>query len=381
MKGKLLFVDDEESILAFHRNVFASEHEVFTSSSAAAALELLSRDNTFSVVITDLRMPGLDGISFLKQVKQLAPNSVRILLTGFASKDTTIAAVNEGDVFRILTKPITLVELKRVMQQAIQKFEIKKAEELLLEQTMRGSVGMLVDILGMANPVVFGRAAERHRMAAQICEELGVSDRWPTETAALLGNIGMLSMPQEVINRVTQGIALSESDMGHVRSQVNVGARLVNQIPRLEPVAEAIALQYKNYDGSGDPDEHRIAGDAIPFGARVLRVINEYENLLTLGYATDRVWETLRERIRFFDKGVLAALEKFAGPDGIDKTIVKVSLRSLEEGYTLAQDIYNTDSVLVVREGVVISEYLLKRLRNFADEGLISSDVVVRLEA
>ncbi len=378
MKTKLLFVDDEESLLVFYRNVFAAESEVVTATSAAEAFDILRQDDSFSVVTTDLNMPEIDGLDFLKKLKELSPHSVRMMLTGYASRDTAIAAVNEADVFKLLTKPISLSELKKAIRDAERKFEIDRAERVLLENTVNGSVSILVEVLAMANPVVFGRATERRRIATRICQALGITDTWEAETAALLGNIGMLSLPQDVMSRITQGDAPLESDMAHIHNQVDVGANLVRQVPRLDCVAEAIALQYKNFDGSGYPEDQRIHGTALPLGARILRLINEQQILLSQGHEGEQVLEMLRGNTRHFDGKVLAALETVNEEDEEHHTITNVSLDVLPEGAELAHDIYNIDDVLLVRAGVIVSDYLLQRLRNFAHAGLIADNAFVR---
>jgi response regulator RpfG family c-di-GMP phosphodiesterase len=380
MKTTLLFVDDEESLLVFYRNVFAAESEVVTATSAAEAFDILRQDDSFSVVTTDLNMPEIDGLDFLKKLKELSPHSVRMMLTGYANKDTAIAAVNEADVFKLLTKPISLSELKKAIRDAERKFEIDRAERVLLENTVNGSVSILVEVLAMANPVVFGRATERRRIATRICQALGFADTWEAETAALLGNIGMLSLPQDVMSRITQGAPL-EGDMAHIHNQVDVGANLVRQVPRLDGVAEAIALQYKNFDGSGYPEHQRIHGTEIPLGARILRIINEQQMLLSQGHESAQVLEMLSANTSHFDGKVLAALETVNEEDEEHQTITNVSLDVLPEGAELAHDIYNIDDVLLVRAGVIVSDYLLQRLRNFAHEGLIPDNAFVRRQS
>ena len=105
MSEKILFVDDEPDLLAAYQRHLRKAFEIETAEGPERGLEAVTERGPFAVIVSDLRMPNMDGIQFLSLVKKKTPNSVRIMLTGCADLETSIAAVNEGNIFRFLTKP------------------------------------------------------------------------------------------------------------------------------------------------------------------------------------------------------------------------------------------------------------------------------------
>jgi len=118
MRGTVLFVDDERRVLTSMRAMFRRDYEVLLANSGAEALDLL-RDHEVDVIVSDQRMPGMTGVEVLKAVKRLAPNAMRILLTGYADLKAIEASINEGEVFRYLTKPCPSEQLKEAIGLAV----------------------------------------------------------------------------------------------------------------------------------------------------------------------------------------------------------------------------------------------------------------------
>jgi DNA-binding NtrC family response regulator len=156
---RVLCVDDEPNVLEGLRRQLRRHFSVATANGGILALEVLEREGPFAVVVSDMRMPEMDGAAFLGRVREQAADTVRVLLTGQADLDATIAAVNEANIFRFLTKPCPTESLITALNAAVEQHRLIMAERVLLEQTLHGSVKALTDILGLANPTAFGRAA------------------------------------------------------------------------------------------------------------------------------------------------------------------------------------------------------------------------------
>ena len=153
VKPRVLFVDDEPDLLAALARILRSEYfQVSTAASGAAALEMLQRSGPYAVIVSDLRMPEMDGVSLLQAARKLAPDTVRVLFTGQPDLERAIAAVNEGEIFRFVTKPSSRVALALMLRGAGEQYQLITAERVLLEHTLRGSIKALTDILGPANP-------------------------------------------------------------------------------------------------------------------------------------------------------------------------------------------------------------------------------------
>ncbi|HHN74817.1 MAG TPA: response regulator, partial [Acidobacteria bacterium] len=183
---RVLFVDDEANILSGIRRNLRRRYEVFTAEGGQAGLEALEREGPFAVVVSDYRMPGMDGVEFLARVRAQSPHSVRMMLTGQAEMSAVIGAINSSKIFRFLPKPISRDELIGALDDALEQYRLITAEKQLLEQTLSSSVKALVDLLGMVNPVAFSRAARVKRCVAWLVGRLEPPNPWEFELAGLL---------------------------------------------------------------------------------------------------------------------------------------------------------------------------------------------------
>lgn len=243
VQEKILFVDDDQNILdAFQRN-FRREYDVEVASSARDAATVIARKGPFAVVVSDMRMPGLDGVQFLTRLKEISPDTVRIMLTGYADVQASIAAVNSGSVFRFLTKPCSAQHMKRVLEDALEQYRLVISEKQLLEQTLSGTVKVLSELLALVNPDAYGRANRIHRLVRQMALHLGMTKTWEIENAALLSQIGCMLLPASAIQRITQGEPLDPETQQVYDMHPMIAADLLGHIPRLDNVREMIAYQ------------------------------------------------------------------------------------------------------------------------------------------
>jgi len=137
---RILVVDDEEAILETMTFTFEGEYEVFTSSDARRALQILDEKSPIAVVLTDQRMPNMSGVELLAEVCRRHPNTVRMILTGFADLEAIIEAINDGHVYAYITKPWEPDHLKQVMKQAVERYRLTVENELLLAHLQQANV-------------------------------------------------------------------------------------------------------------------------------------------------------------------------------------------------------------------------------------------------
>ncbi len=119
MKAKVLLVDDEDHILETFRREFRNHYNMSFASSAWEALAIIEDQGPFAVVVSDWKMPGTDGVAFLGEVMKRAPETTRIMLTGVASGQLAVDAVNRGYLFRFHSKPCPLPELQVSIEDGI----------------------------------------------------------------------------------------------------------------------------------------------------------------------------------------------------------------------------------------------------------------------
>jgi EAL domain-containing protein (putative c-di-GMP-specific phosphodiesterase class I)/CheY-like chemotaxis protein len=133
-RPRILLVADEPAILAGLRRQLRSQYDVVTATNGATALELLQNDGPFAVVVSDMRMPVMDGATFLAGARAASRDTVRILLTGQADIDAAVAAVNRGQIFRFLSKPCPVASLQECLREAVDEHRLSQARTEILVQ-------------------------------------------------------------------------------------------------------------------------------------------------------------------------------------------------------------------------------------------------------
>jgi len=363
-REKILFVDDDPNILASFKRTLRKLYDVDTAVGPEEGLEAVSRYRHYALVISDLRMPGMDGIQFLAKVRSMAPESIRMILTGNADLQAAIDAVNQGNIFRFLTKPCPPETLQLAIEAGLQQYRLIRAEKELLEKTLRGAIRILTDVLSLVNPEAFGRASRIRRYVRDIGERLGYPKAWQLETAAMLSQIGCIVLPEESLKKIYHGIDLTAEESQLFRMYPSVGADLIAKIPRMEEISEIIAYQEKHFDGTGIPKDERM-GDAIPLGSRILKVVLDFDALETRGLPRAAAMNQLRKRNGWYDPQVLSALEDVLG-DEARFTVKELGLNELKLNMIVGEDVVSFKGVLLIAKGQEITPALVERLKNFA---------------
>lgn len=163
MPEQILLVDDERNVLDGYRRNLRGEFLIDVAQSGQEALGLIESKGPYAVVISDMRMPGMDGIELLRRVKSGAPETVRVMLPGNADMDTAVQAINEGSIFRFLNKPCDKEVMAKTITAALMQYRLITAEKQLLEQTLSGCLQVLSEVLSLVNPAAFGRAERARR--------------------------------------------------------------------------------------------------------------------------------------------------------------------------------------------------------------------------
>ena len=368
-RARILMVDDEVRLLdAMRRNLRAS-FDITTATSAGEAIEILKRRNSYAVLVSDLRMPVMDGITLFLWAREAAPYTTRVLLTGQADLNNAIAAVNEGAIFRFLSKPCAPELLLKTLQAAVEQNRLVTAERVLLEQTLRGSVKALIDILALVSPAAFGRATRARTGVTELMDCCSVSERWPVEVAAMLSQIGCVVLPPQALDKIYHGEALREDEQAMVKRIPTLVEELLANIPRLEPVRDILRYQQKNYDGSGLPADG-VRGEDIPWGARALRIVLDLDVLEARGIRRDIGFNTLRGRVGQYDPAILESLARVrdAAEEGMKALVRELPVRDLRTGMLLADDVKTKKGLLLVARGQEVTPSLMERIRNFSAE-------------
>ena len=372
MNRRVLFVDDEPEMLSGIRRNLRKDFEVHTETDPRKALAMLNAEQPFAVIVADMRMPGMDGVEFLHDANTLSPQSISVMLTGDAARQTPIGAVNRADVFKFVTKPCEADVLQKVVQLAARQHDIEVAEKQMLENTVRGSVTALADVLALAKPLAFGRVYRLRTAANAIGAQLGGCDAWELDTAALLSQLGCICLPLPLLEKVAAGAELTEPERTEYWKHPVLGAELVRKIPRLENVATAILHQLKDYDGGGPP-ANGLKGDDIPQPARILRVVLEHDARQSAGKCDEETLTLLAGQRNKFDQHVLAALATYLSNRVAE--VIPVLPPLLACGMIVEQDVI-AQGVLLLCRGQEVTPAVRAHLQQFHQAGVLPGPIL-----
>lgn len=364
MSEKILCVDDEINVLEGYRRALRKQYRLDLASGGEEGLEKIAAGGPYAVVVSDMRMPGMDGVRFFARVRQTAPDTVRVMLTGNADMSTAIEAVNEGNIFRFLTKPCPPETLSKALEAGLRQYRLQTAEKVLLERTLAGSVKVLTEVLGLVNPTAFGRASRLKRYVGRIVRELELSDAWLYELAALLSQLGCVILPPETMEKVFVGQALNAEEAEAFASHPRVGGRLLSNIPRLETVARIIEAQHRSGNAAGFEQAVRN-GEVIEIGAQILKAVLDFDRLTAGGVAVEKALAEMRRRQDEYPQKVLRllGLVEVSGT-GVETRAITVA--ELDTNMILAEEVRAENGALLVAEGQEVTYPVLERLRNFA---------------
>lgn len=335
----LLLVDDEPSILsALRRLLRPTGHTVLTATSGAEGLALLATQNV-ALVVSDMRMPGMDGAQFLEQVRAKWPDTVRLLLTGYADMTSTIDAINRGEIYRYIAKPWDDHELLLVIRQALEQRELRFENQRLLAltqtqnaelQTLNAGLAQTVaarttelaqlnEFLNLANAQlrqqflttvkvfssllelrggsVAGHARRVADLARKLAHRLDLSETQQHDIflAALLHDIGKIGFADALLNKPVS--LLNSRELTEYRRHAKVSENALLPLYELREVAHMVRSHHERHDGRGFPDG--MAGDDIPIGSRVIALANDFDGLVSGTHSETRFTpEQARTQIR-----------------------------------------------------------------------------------
>lgn len=373
----ILFVDDDPKILSAYRRNLRNRFNIHTAESGADGLALLKKIN-FPVVVADMTMPEMNGIEFLKAAQEIRPDTVLIMLTGNADQKTAQDAVNEGHVFRFLTKPCSLDEFSNTLDLGLKHYEIDAAEQELLEKTLTGSIKMLVEVLTLTNPEAFSRASRLREIAKFLSTALKLRNPWRFEVAAMLSQTGCLTLSAELMLKKMIGEPLSESEIEMFAKHPATAAGLIRNIPRLEDVAMMIRDQRKPLRSFPAPSEMRGKLDQA-IGAQILKAAIDYDELRIKNFTHHSAIRRMQERVAEYNPKILAALELYHGNDAeAEDEIRALEIDALKPGMFLKENIVKSlDGAVVVAKGQEISLLMMQRLKNMDQKFGIKQPIIV----
>lgn len=409
MEHTVLLVDDERNILNALTRIFRRDGlNILASESGAAGLELL-KNNKVSLVISDYRMQGMDGVEFLIRVKEVSPETIRLMLTGYADLKAVIFAINKGEVYRYITKPWSDDDLRAIVKDALEMYslhsenrrltELTRNQNMVLanlnrgleskvaEQTRKirgnffGFVRIFADMMELYDQHVGGHSKRVSKMANALAVKMGIqgADAELIETAALLHNIGLIGLPRDLVDKDES--QMNEHELALFRQNPILSQELISSIDTLRQVGVIIRSHMEKYDGKGYPDGLRKG--EIHIGSGIIAICKCYDNMRHRqepGLPIREIIQHVKDRTGSdFDPEVADVFLDFlntwgdgsfnTGIDGSSLTGAEqnliVSLSTLRPGMTLAKDMISNRGRLLVSKGTVLTNVLIEKILKF----------------
>ncbi len=359
-RPRILCVDDEKNVLDGLSRTLRGSYAIETAVGGLQGIDVLKAKGPFAVVLSDLRMPAMTGVEFLARARLIAPDTVRVLLTGHGDLEAAISAINDGNIFRFLTKPCPADELGKSLAACAEQYRLITSERVLLEQTLRGSIQALADILALADPTAFGRATRVRQHVLSLMAHFGILETWPVEVAAMLSQIPYVTLPQVTQQKVYDGAPLSDSERQMLDRMPKVLEQILARIPRLETVREILRLHFLKYE------EISTSADVASWGARALKLAVDYDTLESSLGAHSYPFDLLRSRTGWYDPVMVEAFAQLQGSGSREAVVLELPLRDLAVGMFFNQDVRSSKGVLLIARGQEVTPGLLERVRNFS---------------
>lgn len=361
-RPKVLCVDDEQNVLEGLALSLRRPYEVVTATSGAAGIAMLEQDPSIAVILSDMRMPGMNGATFLARAREIRPDAVRMLLTGHSDIDAAVAAINDGQIFRFLSKPCPPPTLLGAVAAANEQHRLVSGERVLLEQTLRGAVKTLTDVLSLVAPAAFGRATRIRQIVGELADVLQLRERWQVEVAAMLSQLGCITLPAATAERLYFGGVLSPEEQKQIERLPAMTEQLLGNIPRMEIVQEILA----SLVGPSRATAQTLApasAEIVARGAALLRVAVDFDALESAPDGSAKIaLRTILTRAERYQPDVLEALVKSRSGE---EEIRELPLSRLHVGMILADDVRLRSGALLVARGYEITLRFLERVQAF----------------
>jgi len=417
INATVLFVDDEANVLSSLKRLFRPVgYRIFTAESGVQGLEIMARE-TIDVVVSDMRMPEMNGAQFLQQVYEKWPETMRILLTGYAEIGATIDAINKGHIYRYISKPWEDNDILLAIKQALRQKQLEKEnrglEELTrkqneelkdlnanleqkvksrteeLRQTMaflevahdklkKGfitSIRVFSNLIEMREGVMAGHSHRVAELSRAIAQQMGMPDAEVQDIflAALLHDVGKIGLPDFLLEKPFTSLTNDER-LEVIKHPVKGQAALM-ALEQLQGASKLIRSHHEHFDGLGFPD--KLHGMEIPLGSRIIALANEYDaaqigTLLNKRLKqSDAVLFIQEGKGRRYDPAVVDAFMKVMGSSAAAQAVQEsaISLSQAKSGMVLSRDLMSSRGELLLSKDYRLDASLISQIKGFDQLG------------
>ncbi len=411
-KIRILCVDDEPNILSSLRRLLRPHgYHVVLANGGREGLEVLAREPV-DLVISDMRMPEMNGAEFLQQVRLRWPETIRLLLTGYSEVQSIIEAINQGEIYRYITKPWDENDILLIIRQALERQQLQREKQRLEALTQRQneelrdlnasleqkvlertsdlrktheqllganeklknnfltSIKVFASVVEMRGGQLAGRSRRVADLARRIARHMKLDGRIVQEIfiAALLADIGKLSLSDDLLRTPRQ--MMSAQELGEFARHIGRAEQLLMPLVDLQEAVTMIRSQHERFDGRGFP--HKLQAEEIPLGARIICVAGDYDGLQHAALqqkhlsSEEALFRIKQSAGGAYDPVVVAAFEFVISGKAEEARTEDIDFRKLSSGMVLASDLVTREGLLILPADFVIDEHMVERLRVFA---------------
>ncbi len=417
----VLLVDDEENILnALNRTLRKEQYRILTAKSGLEGLAHVEREKV-TLVLSDHRMPGMEGVEFLSEVRKKSPDTIRLMLTGYADMQAVMNAINQGEVYRFITKPWDDEEIKFIVRDAIRHYNLiaenrelqaltqrqnlelkdlnnnleqkvaertKDVESLFkeLEHNFFDFIRVFMSLMELKNTYIGSHSKRVAVLARRLAEKIGLppDEILNIEVASLLEDIGTLGFPDKMLKKKESELDPTEKAL--LQQHPVLGQTTLQHIKKLLPVSLLIRHHHERYDGSGYPDKRR--GENIPAGSRIIAIADYFDFLINPFEGTERcsvdraIYILEKDAGKMFDPLLVGrfneALHEFRHEE-IEADIMEIDVAELKEGMVLASDVRTKRGLLLMAGGEVVKPFHLDKIKNFHKIDPVIAKISIRV--
>ena len=300
----ILIVDDEINNLQLLKRTFRNKYKVLTASNGLEGLKKKKNNiNDISLIVSDHKMPIMEGTKFLEEANNIAPDVIKILLTGFSDIEIITDAVNKCNLFQYILKPFNPEELLEVVKNGVDKFDLASSKSIILKdlkELFYKTIKSIASALDAKDPYTHGHSMRVTLYSIILAKELNVPSNQleSIETAGLLHDIGKIAIPESILCKPGK---LTDDEFTIMKSHPANSEKLISSIKKLHEISPGVKHHHERWDGKGYPD--KLQGEDIPFAARIIAIADTY----------DAMTSTRSYRVALSHQTAISEIEKCAG--------------------------------------------------------------------
>lgn len=336
----ILIVDDEINNLQLLKRTFRNKYKILTASNGLEGLETLKNNiDDISLIVSDHKMPIMEGTKFLEEANKIAPDVIKILLTGFSDIEIITDAVNKCNLFQYILKPFNPEELLEVVKNGLDKFDLASSKSVILKdlkELFYKTIKSIASALDAKDPYTHGHSMRVTLYSIILAKELNVPSNQleAIETAGLLHDIGKIAIPESILCKPGK---LTDDEFVIMKSHPANSEKLISSIKKLHEISPGVKHHHERWDGRGYPD--KLKGEEIPFAARIIAIADTY----------DAMTSTRSYRVALSHETAISEIEKCAGTQFDPvlakkfieiQDIIKAAKEHPEEYYTKYSTLY-----------------------------------------